>query len=80
MPQFLHVNQMMAKCRELGWSSTDSGMDEEEWGGRGKGSESLRDMLCLGPISHLPVTGDTYPLRNRLQTPSPKGGAAFWDP
>lgn len=78
VPRFLHVNQMMASHRELGQSSTDLGMDEE-WGGRVRSNKSLWDMGCPGPISHLLVTGDTYLLLNRLQTPTLKGRAAFWD-
>lgn len=77
MPQFLHVNQMMASCRELGQSSTDTDMGVEEWGGRGRSSKSLQDMLCPGPISHLLVTGDTYLLCNRLQYPPQREGLLF---
>lgn len=79
VPQFLHIKQMMASHRELGQSSMESGMDEE-FGGRSRGSKSLRDMLCLGSITHFLVTRDTYLLLKNLQTYAPRGRDAFWDP
>lgn len=67
MPQFLHMNQMMASCRQLGTSAwTQAWMrrsgEEGEEAARACGTCHVQD-----PIPHLLITGDTYLLRYSLQ-------------